>query len=161
MRKRIITLTVVSIAAIGLIIAYVVSNNTNPQPTSSSNVQTQTTSETDTGTSQPTARSTNQKGNYVDYSEGVIASTSGTKLLFFHAPWCPQCRSLESSIKQSGVPDGVTVIKVDYDSNQQLRQKYGVRIQTTVVRINDQGELVESFVAYDDPSIKAVAEALL
>lgn len=104
---------------------------------------------------------TNEAGQYVDYSPGIIASTSGTKLLFFHAPWCPQCRALEADIKKQGVPSGVAIIKVDYDSNQDLRKKYGVTLQTTVVRVDDQGELVSKFVAYDDPSLSSVVENLL
>lgn len=100
-------------------------------------------------------------GAYVDYTGTVIASTKGTKLLFFHAPWCPQCRVLEADIKQQTVPAGVTIIKVDYDSNQALRQKYGVTLQTTIVRIDDQGNLIKKFVAYDNPSLEAIKENLL
>jgi hypothetical protein len=68
---------------------------------------------------------------------------------------------LESDIKQAGAPQGVTIIKVDYDSSQKLRQQYGVALQTTVVRVDDAGSLVKKFVAYDDPSLAAVREALL
>lgn len=100
-------------------------------------------------------------GAYVDYSEGIIARSPGTKLLFFYAAWCPQCRALEADIKQNGVPDGVTIIKVDYDTSQALRQKYGVALQTTIVRVDDNGGLVKKFVAYDDPSVRAVKENVL
>ena len=107
------------------------------------------------------AQPTVDLGMYIDYKDGIIAETSGTKLLFFHASWCPQCRALDADIKEKGVPEGVTLIKVDYDSNQQLRRKYGVTIQTTVVRVDDDGNLVEKFVTYDNPSLAAVAEELL
>ena len=112
-------------------------------------------------TSTPVAPTTGS-GMYVDYSESVITSTNdmNTKLLFFHAPWCPQCRALEADIKQRGVPDGITIIKVDYDTNQTLRQKYGVTLQTTIVKIDKIGELIDKFVAYDDPSLNAVVENL-
>jgi thiol-disulfide isomerase/thioredoxin len=106
---------------------------------------------------QPTA----DPGVYIDYEDGIIAETNGPKLLFFHASWCPQCRALDADIKEKGVPEGVTLIKVDYDSHQQLRQKYGVTIQTTVIRVDDKGNLVEKFVAYDNPSLAAVVEELL
>ncbi|MEO5627998.1 MAG: thioredoxin family protein [Candidatus Saccharimonadales bacterium] len=103
----------------------------------------------------------NLPGSYIDYTSTTIADTPGTKLLFFHAPWCPQCRMLETDIKARGVPDGVTIIKVDYDSSQSLRKKYGVTLQTTIVRVDDQGNLIEKFVAYDNPSLATVKENLL
>lgn len=100
-------------------------------------------------------------GTYVDYYEGIVANTAGTKLLFFHASWCPQCRTLESDIKASQIPGDVTIIKVDYDTNQALRQKYGVTIQTTLVRVDDNGTAVKKYVAYQDPSLDAVIKNLL
>lgn len=102
-----------------------------------------------------------QPGVYADYTADTIASTPGTKILFFHASWCPQCRAIEEDIKRDGVPANTAIIKVDYDSNQALRQKYGVTIQTTLVKIDDQGNLVEKFVAYDDPTLDSIIENLL
>lgn len=100
-------------------------------------------------------------GAYIPYKDGIIAETAGTKLLFFYAPWCPQCRALEADIKAGHIPENVSIIKVDYDSSQTLRKAYGVTIQTTVVRVDDDGKLVEKFVAYDDPSLEAVVAELL
>lgn len=100
-------------------------------------------------------------GQYVEYSEDKLAETAGTRVLFFHAPWCPQCRALEASIKDGKIPEDVTIFKVDYDSNQVLRQKYGVTIQTTLVRIDDEGSLTKKYVAYDEPNLNAVNENLL
>jgi thiol-disulfide isomerase/thioredoxin len=107
------------------------------------------------------AGGTNNAGAYINYKEGLVETTDGTKLLFFHAPWCPQCRDLEADIRDKGVPAGVTIFKVDYDTSQGLRQKYGVTIQTTIVRVDDEGNLVEKFVAYDDPSLDAVVKNVL
>jgi thiol-disulfide isomerase/thioredoxin len=100
-------------------------------------------------------------GQYVDYSPELVSSTPGDKLLFFHADWCSQCVSLEGDIESSGVPDGVTIFKVDYDSNQDLRQEYGVTIQTTVVKVDDKGDKIDSYVAYEDPTIDNVTAALI
>lgn len=99
-------------------------------------------------------------GAYVDYSAEALAAADGDRVLFFHAPWCPQCRALESDIAAVGVPDGVTILKVDYDTGQALRQQYGVRQQTTVVLLDDQGSGVASFVAYDDPTLDAALAGL-
>lgn len=124
------------------------------------------TSPSQTTTSQPEpAKSIQpeqaQAGVYVDYSAEKVAATSGTKLLFFYAPWCPQCRQIDDDIKSNGLPDGVTVFKVDYDSNQALRQKYGVTIQTTFVKIGDNGDKIDSYVSYQEPKFSAVERELL
>ena len=90
-------------------------------------------------------------GVYTEYSEQAVLATNGTKVLFFHAPWCPQCREMEASINKDGVPSGVTVFKVDYESNQALRTKYGVTLQTTFVKVDDEENKIESYVAYEEP----------
>lgn len=108
-----------------------------------------------------TGSSPGSAGAYIDYSQEQLASTSGTKILFFHAPWCPQCRQLESEIRAGPLPDGTTIFKVDYDTNQALRQKYGVTLQTTLVKVDDQGNLVEKYVAYDDPTLAALKQNIL
>ncbi len=64
-------------------------------------------------------------GVYADYTDGAVANADGRVLLFFHAPWCPQCRSVEADILADGVPAGVTILKVDFDSRTDLRQQYG------------------------------------
>lgn len=112
-----------------------------------------------TNNSTPSAVGT--EGKYVTYSENVIAQTPGTKVLFFHAPWCPQCRDLEASIKAGTIPPGVTIIKVDYDSMRDLRKKYGVTIQTSLVRVSDSGELEKKYVAYDEPNLESLKRNIL
>lgn len=122
----------------------------------------QVTTETGGSTGGPGAGDgASQAGQYLDYSPELVASTPGDKLLFFHASWCSQCVKLEDDIEASGVPDGVTVFKVDYDSNQDLRRKYGVTIQTTMVKVGDGGKKLDSYVAYEDPTFDSVSAALL
>ncbi|GAA1507207.1 thiol-disulfide isomerase/thioredoxin [Agromyces terreus] len=99
------------------------------------------------------------EGAYVDYTEGVIEQTAGPKVLFFHADWCPNCRELDAELRADGAPDGLTVIKVDYDSSTDLRQQYGVTMQTTVVYVDDDGEALSSAVLYEEPSIAALVAA--
>ncbi len=100
-------------------------------------------------------------GVYVDYSPTAIAEAEGRTLLFFHAPWCPQCRSVETDILSQGVPAGVTIIKVDYDTHQDLRQQYGVTLQTTFVEVDSSGAGLQTYIAYDDPHLQAVVDAML
>lgn len=100
-------------------------------------------------------------GKYIDYTEDAIATNSGQKVLFFHAPWCPQCRSIESGILEGPIPANITIIKVDYDSRQDLRQRYGVTLQTSFVKVDDQGNLISKYVAYDEPTFDAVKRNFL
>jgi thiol-disulfide isomerase/thioredoxin len=100
------------------------------------------------------------KGKYADYSAEAVLAAKGDKVLFFYAPWCPQCRALEKSIMSQTLPDNLTIFKVDYDSNQALRAKYGVTLQTTLVKIDDNGNKLKSYVAYDEPTFEAVKREL-
>jgi thiol-disulfide isomerase/thioredoxin len=100
------------------------------------------------------------EGAYLDYEDGAIEATAGPKALFFHASWCPKCRALDEDLKAQGAPDGLTVFKVDYDSRTDLRQQYGVTIQTTIVFVDDAGEKISSVVLYDDPSVESLVAAI-
>jgi thiol-disulfide isomerase/thioredoxin len=102
-----------------------------------------------------------QPGVYKDYNAAVVAETKGVKILFFHAQWCPQCRQLDAEIKSGQIPENVTIFKVNYDSAQGLRQKYGVTLQTTLVKIDDSGDLIKKYVAYDDPTLAALIKQML
>jgi thiol-disulfide isomerase/thioredoxin len=154
MNKKVI-LALIFIILIGGIVTYFAlkANNkdTETQQTISTNaVDTKATESTETQSSQ-----------YQEYSEESVASTTGSKLLFFHASWCPQCRQLDESIKNGQIPQGVTIFKVDYDSNQALRQKYGITLQTTVVKIDENGNLIKKYVAYDEPTLESVVNNIL
>lgn len=106
------------------------------------------------------AEAASMDGAYVDYVDGIIEQTEGPKALFFHASWCPNCRQLDEELVAEGAPEGLTVFKVDYDSRTDLRQKYGVTLQTTVVFVDDVGEAISSSVLYDDPSVASLAAAI-
>lgn len=98
--------------------------------------------------------STSAPGTYQDYDNAALVNAGNrSRVLFFHAPWCPQCRKLDADIKAKGVPDGIAVFKVDYDSNQSLRQQYEVTIQTTVVQVDADGRKIKSFLPYSEPSL--------
>lgn len=167
MNKKVIFATVGIVLIIGAALAYVLF--TAPKQSASDELNsTVVDDETSTVSETPAAQTPvaqtpapEQPGVYTTYAESKLSSTAGTKLLFFHAPWCPQCRDTEKSINDGGLPSGVTVFKVDYDSNQALRQKYGVTLQTTFVKIDDSGNKVASYVAYQEPRFSSVERELL
>ena len=86
---------------------------------------------------------------YVSYNEASVreVAANGTAVLFFHAPWCPTCRRLDKEIKNevSTLPDGVVIFKTDYDSESQLKKKYGVTYQHTLVVVDENLDLVKKW----------------
>ena len=81
-------------------------------------------------------------GAYLSRAEytGRMASRAGTKVVyFFHAPWCPTCRATEKAIARDGIPAGLTLVKVDFDTESDLRKQYGVTTQHTFVQVDPSG----------------------
>lgn len=83
-------------------------------------------------------------GSYVvlaDYNKDPSKYVDSKKVYFFHASWCPICQGIDKEINadMSKIPAGVTVIKTDFDSSTDLRQKYGVTTQYTFVQIDGSG----------------------
>ncbi len=88
------------------------------------------------------------KGSYEVYSpEKLVRAEDGDVVLFFHASWCPSCRGLNSNIEAnvSSIPDGVNILKVDYDKETELKKKYGVTYQHTLVQVDANGNLIKKW----------------
>jgi thiol-disulfide isomerase/thioredoxin len=84
-----------------------------------------------------------KEGKFVTYSAEEVASTEGTKVLFFHAKWCPACVGAAKNLSASTAPDGLNVFKVDYDTSAELKKLYGVVGQHTFVQIDDNGKMLK------------------
>jgi thioredoxin 1 len=99
------------------------------------------------------------KGAYVEYSPAALATATqnGKAVLFFHAKWCPFCKSANAafSSRESEIPSGVTVLKTDYDTEKDLKTKYGVTYQHTFVQVDAQGNMVTKWNGGDIDSLKA------
>lgn len=95
---------------------------------------------------------------YIDYSRDTLEEYEGTKpvALFFHADWCPTCLGVEKELKAnlSSLPDGATIMEVNFDTERALKQKYGVTVQTTFVVLDGSGEVTEVLAA---PSSRELA----
>lgn len=88
-------------------------------------------------------------GSYIDYADYVNDAESyqgSDVVLFFHASWCSTCHAAEQSIVSTGVSDGLTIVKVDYDSSQDLKQQHGVTLQHTFVQVDSDGQQKAKFV---------------
>lgn len=83
---------------------------------------------------------------YLEYdAEAVAMATESGKnvALFFHADRCGSCKALSANIteNEASIDENTMIFKVDYDSSKELKSKYWVQKQHTVVYLN---ELMES-----------------
>lgn len=101
-------------------------------------------------------------GQYVPESEfraDESSFESGNTVLFFYAAWCPDCQKTDESIQQTGVPEDINIVKIDFDNANDLRKKYGVTQQHTFVLIGADGEELDKWTgsfSADDIASKAV-----
>jgi thiol-disulfide isomerase/thioredoxin len=81
-------------------------------------------------------------GTFEAYSpEKLALANGGTVVLFFHANWCPSCRGLENDLnaKLSQIPSNTHILKLDYDTETELKKQYGVIRQHTLVVVDADG----------------------
>lgn len=79
---------------------------------------------------------------YAHYSDARFANAKQEFIvLFFHANWCASCKAFEQNILSETIPENIQILKVDFDTNSQLRKKYNVLSQTTFVLVDNDGEL--------------------
>ena len=89
-----------------------------------------------------------EKGTYEAYAPQKIAlASSSDVVLFFHAGWCPTCKALETNINAhlSDIPNGVHILKVNYDTESELKKKYGITYQHTFVQVDAQGNQIKKW----------------
>lgn len=87
-------------------------------------------------------------GTYEAYSASKLAmAETGDVVLFFHASWCPSCRALNSDIEKNAnsIPSGVSILKLDYDKETELKKKYGITYQHTLVQVDKDGNMIKKW----------------
>lgn len=88
------------------------------------------------------------KGSYEAYApEKLAMAETGDVVLFFHASWCPSCRGLSADIEKNlaAIPSGVSILKVDYDTETELKKKYSITSQHTLVQVAADGTLIKKW----------------
>lgn len=83
-------------------------------------------------------------GSYITLAEydadrGAYAPTD--VVLFFNAEWCSTCKVARDNIESdlAGIPSDLTIVVVDFDTANDLRQQYGVTVQHTFVQVDSDG----------------------
>lgn len=99
----------------------------------------------DAATTETVEASVELSGVYANYDASLVGKTDDT-VLFFHAGWCPSCQAADKAITSGNVPEGLSILKTDFDSSTDLRKKYGVTGQHTFVQVDADGELIKKWV---------------
>ncbi|MDD2766602.1 MAG: thioredoxin domain-containing protein [Candidatus Moranbacteria bacterium] len=82
-------------------------------------------------------------GSYEVYDPvKLVKANDGKVALFFRASWCPSCKALDADIRAhlNEIPANVTILDVDYDKYTDLKKKYGVVMQHTIVQVDADGK---------------------
>ncbi len=86
------------------------------------------------------------KGSFSEYDQAKLANAEkGKVVLFFSANWCPTCQEANKNFKATTPPEGLTLLKVDYDNSNELKKKYGVTYQHTYVEVDKEGTLIKKW----------------
>lgn len=139
-----IPLIIISTIIIILGIGYFATNSNQPTKITTEVTITPTTTEV---ARQEDSSPNKTPGLYTTYDEQKITQSTADQIyLFFHATWCPTCRVLESDIlkNSSKIPTGVEIYKVDYDKATTLKQKYGITVQHSVIKITSDGTAIST-----------------
>jgi len=103
---------------------------------------------TNTNTTVETGTVMVKAGSYEAYNVSKLANAAdGDVVLFFRASWCPSCINLDKDIKanSASIKSGLTILDVDYDKSQELKKKYGVTYQHTLVQVDKDGNMIKKW----------------
>lgn len=165
MKKRHLAIVVViAIAVVAVALVWLYAQNRQDAMEQNAAEETRIASSPSDNTTEETSDN-DAPGTYTTYDAETFSSDTSQRILFFHAPWCPQCRQLDSELSaqqdSNTLPQNISIYKIDYDSNQDLRQQYGVTLQTTFIAVDADEGLVRKFVAYDNPTYDSLNQQFL
>jgi len=79
------------------------------------------------------------------YTAAALAEAQKTNrpvAIHFHADWCPTCRAQEQVLNTLKLEPGLdlTVLVANYDAEKDLKKRFNVRAQSTLVMLHGQQE---------------------
>lgn len=136
---------VVGIIGIGVVGFFTLSNN-RQAPLPPQNTAREEKSEVKLAVTEDTKSSNEFSKRFIAYSDENLkkATENGRAVVFFHAGWCPMCKQAEADLKANfdQVPSDVTILKTDYDTSSELKEKYGITMQDSWVQVDKDGNKV-------------------
>lgn len=124
------------------------SKNANPiaNPSQDINQNEKTVIQTDITSNQSDI--VKSKSRYLDYTPQLfVESVDKKRVYFFHASWCPTCKTANEEFinNPDSIPNDVVVFKTDYDTEKELKQKYGITYQHTFVFVDAHGQEIKKW----------------
>ena len=122
-----------------------VTSSTEPAAAATSSAAPTSSEPGPTPTPEPTdAAPAPAPGSYItlaEYEADKAAYDAGDVVLFFNASWCSTCKIARDNLTAdpAAIPDGLTIVTVDFDEATDLKQQYGVTLQHTFVQIGPDG----------------------
>ncbi|MFA6466685.1 MAG: thioredoxin family protein [Patescibacteria group bacterium] len=92
-------------------------------------------------------------GMYVDYDPILLTKAdTGKVVLFFQALWEPTCKFLDRNLDSqlANFPNGLVILKLNYDAELELKEKYGVSVEHTLVQVDSQGNEIAKWTGGND-----------
>lgn len=124
------------IVLVGIAVVISSNNRTNDSTSINSNTNSLNNNSTDVVV---------ENSRYIEYSAVKFDNNSDKKrVYFFHASWCPTCKIVnkEFSENSAGIPKDVILFKTDYDTENELKKKFGITYQHTFVLVDENGNEV-------------------
>jgi len=77
--------------------------------------------------------------NNIMSKEAILNTIWKNTLLFFSASWCPTCKALKNDLEKNDnlLPDNLEIKELDYDTELELKKKYWVTTQHTLIFIDE------------------------
>ena len=154
----------IGLASLAILItgAFFLRPKESPEPAANQAPQASTEQQTQEPAQDVEPAAVEEMPRYIDYDDTVIADNADKKIvLFFHAEWCPNCRELEKTFLESEIPSNMIIVKVNYDQETELKQKYGVTQQTTMVQVDGDGNKQTLWIATAFDEISDIQEQII
>jgi thiol-disulfide isomerase/thioredoxin len=88
---------------------------------------------------------------YTQQNFEAMSHTNDKIVLFFYAPWCGTCSVLDDELIKypERLDPGITVLKVEYDKDRVMKDRYGVVVQHTLVLVDHDGKELRKWIGGD------------
>ncbi len=76
------------------------------------------------------------RDSFSDAAFDSAAASGKPVLVEFHADWCPTCRAQDkviNSFRHNPEYQGLVILRVDFDTEKALLERFGVRRQSTLI----------------------------